>query len=208
MPIVSSFRLMQPRLQVPSQFNYSAVPLAPGARPLRLQFSYFDPEVGEYRTVESEPRSIVIEGEAIMSSGPVRESPPVMPDVPDSDLAPLASEAGGIGNLTPYFERSWFYPSVSGLFLLGLSLLIVGHRRNSLPDQAKLERERMEESLSQAVASARSAAEKSTAGKKRDQQPCTRQSLAFLWFIYWACCNGRLAIQPAKTQRRACRNKE
>ncbi|WP_226895308.1 BatD family protein [Luteolibacter marinus] len=107
-------------------FRYNAVPLVPGEREVKLAFSYFDPEAGEYRTVESAPSKVVIAGEATVPPAAAAAKEPAVPQSEGPQLAPLATDPGKIASYEPWSDRAWFYPAISGFAALAVALAGMG----------------------------------------------------------------------------------
>lgn len=139
-------------------FRYSAVPLLPGEPEVKLGFSYFDPEKGEYRTVESDPRKVVITGEA--SAGPeAGEGEQPVADAPDiPQLAPLRTDLGAVGSYEPMSSEAWFLPLIGGCGLLAAGLLGFGIWSDRGVDPAKEARRAGEAAIRRALAAAEDAA--------------------------------------------------
>ena len=103
-------------------FQYNAVPLVPGEREVKLSFSYFDPDAGSYKSVESSGEKVVISGEAAVPDEIVEAKEPEKQEPEGPELAPLRSELGATGSYLPLSDRGWFFPVIGscGLCALGL----------------------------------------------------------------------------------------
>lgn len=118
-------------------FAFNAVPRVPGEKRVRLGFSYFDPEKGEYRRVESDPHVVSIGGQAIARSEP-RETAPAEPQAPEEPrLAPIREELGPVVRYEPLVDEAWFAPVVAGCGVLSLAVLGFGFWRSRRDDPAK-----------------------------------------------------------------------
>ncbi|MGB6222890.1 BatD family protein [Haloferula sp.] len=139
------------------EFQFNAVPLAPGEGSVSLAFSYFDPEQGEYRRVESKPQEVAITGEA---SKPVevaeaKEAEKNEPEGPQ--LAPLRTELGRVQSYETFSERAWFMPVVGGSMAVCFGILGFGWWKNRKVDHAKLARQANAAAIREAILSAENA---------------------------------------------------
>ena len=123
------------------RFQFNAVPLAPSEGPLSFGFSYFDPEKGEYQTVESEAQDVVITGEASVPTEVAEGKEQVKEEPAAPQLAPLRGTLGSVQSYEPLSERSWFLPVVGGSVALFALLQGVAWWRGRGVDYAKLARQ-------------------------------------------------------------------
>lgn len=144
-------------------FSFNAVPREPGAKQVKLGFSYFDPEAGEYRRVESDPQAVTIRGEAVVESQP-QETAAAEPAPPqEPGLAPIRREAGAVARYDSPADEPWFVPALAGCGVLSLAILGFGAWRSRHDDPAKeaLRQARLAEA--RALAAAGEAAERNDA---------------------------------------------
>jgi hypothetical protein len=122
------------------RFQFNAVPLAPGVGEVTFGFSYFDPEKGEYRRVESAVQKVTITGEAavVEKAAEVKEVVKIEPEGPQ--LAPLRTELGRLESYESLADRSWFIPVVGISVALTFGIFAFGWWRGRGVDYAKLAR--------------------------------------------------------------------
>jgi hypothetical protein len=85
-------------------FQFSAVPRKGGEREMALEFSYFDPEAAEYRTITSPAKPIRIAGDDMPEDAPEVESP---------SAEPVKKEERMIGQKPLLSRRASLVPLVS-----------------------------------------------------------------------------------------------
>jgi len=139
-------------------FRFSAVPRVPGEKELSLGFSFFDPEEGKYRSVQSVPRKVVIRGEAaaLPEAAEAKEVVEAEPEGPR--LAPLKTELGRVGNYRPWSSEDGFLPMLAGCGLLAALLAGYGWWSGRAVDAAKLARRAGELAARAALSAAERAA--------------------------------------------------
>ncbi|MCP5546413.1 MAG: BatD family protein [Akkermansiaceae bacterium] len=118
-------------------FTFNSVPKVPGESRVCLGFSYFDPEKGEYKRVESAPQDVSISGKAIArteANEAVSEAP-AAPEEPK--LAPIREKLGSVTPYEPLTDATWFVPAVAGCGVLSLAILGFGIWRGHHDDPAK-----------------------------------------------------------------------
>jgi hypothetical protein len=121
------------------RFEFSAVPRQPGKKRVSLGFSYFDPDEGEYRRVESVPREVEITGQPLAERERAGEA--VEPSAPaEPKLAPIRRELGAVSLYSPLTTASWFVPAMAGCGGLAIALVGWGVWKERRKDPAKLAR--------------------------------------------------------------------
>ena len=116
-------------------FQFNAVPLTPGERKVSLGFSYFDPDEGEYRKVESVPKEVEITGEAkVEKEEPSQETLVQEPTPDEPKLAPLRTELDSVSGFSPLSREIWFVPAMAGCAAMSLAILAVGVWREKRND--------------------------------------------------------------------------
>ncbi|GAA5481081.1 BatD family protein [Haloferula sargassicola] len=158
------------------QFDFNAVPKVPGKRDLKLGFSYFDPDQGEYRRVESEPEPVEITGPPMVDEQP-EEAPEIAeaPKTEEPKLAPIRTDPGKVKPFEPLTEAAWFVPTAAGCGALSLAILIWGGWRQRRDDPSV--QARREARLAEARALAR-ADEAAKAGDAAAFFEAAREALA------------------------------
>ena len=133
-------------------WRFSQVPRQAGPQQVQLAFSYFDPDLASYQTVETPPQSINVNGADLPADteAPVRESlPPATP--PPPALAPQRVREGFGTSLTPLAWRTSFR-RLLGLCGAGVLVgLILPPLLLRLRDPQRLARERAASELKKAM---------------------------------------------------------
>jgi hypothetical protein len=118
---------------VPTSADLSAIPA--------VQFSYFDPDAGEYVSLTSDPITIQLEkpsGVPAAADIPgASEQQPTTPDSPvrenTKNLAPLHTDPGKLVHfIEPLYKKSWFILLMTAAFLCLTSALLLYLRRKKL----------------------------------------------------------------------------
>ena len=106
-----------------------------------VQFSYFDPNAGEYISLTSDPITIQLKNSSGIAtaadSHDVGEQQPTTPDTqaePDTkNLAPLHTEPGRLVHaIEPLYKKSWFILLMTATFLCLTAALLLYLRRKRL----------------------------------------------------------------------------
>ncbi|MEP4078573.1 BatD family protein [Haloferula sp.] len=122
------------------RFQFNAVPEARGDGTVSLGFSYFDPEKGEYRSVESKAQKVTITGE-VAEKVEVAEAKESEKDEPEGpQLAPLRTELGGVKTYQLLVERDWYVPVIGGSVALAFGVIGFGWWKGRGIDHAKVAR--------------------------------------------------------------------
>ena len=126
------------------QFEQTIVPLRSGVQELPpLEFSYFDPNSGQYVVRHTQPRTLTV------TAGPTPISrPPALvqaaigtassTDTPPGQLAPLMAKSGPrTTSLLPVVQRPWFFalPTVP-LAVMAAGLVLMARRERTASDPA------------------------------------------------------------------------
>jgi hypothetical protein len=135
-------------------FQFSAVPRKSGSRETSLQFSYFDPAAGEYRTIVSPAHGITVTGDDLAEDQIPEEPAPVTPPKKEGGLVAQRQEISDRASLVPLVSRPAFIPLLGAggsLALLGLMIAGVRHR---LADPQRLALAAVEKAVEESLANA------------------------------------------------------
>ncbi len=114
-------------------FKFSAVPRKTGAQEAALTFSFFNPSIGAYQTLTSEPQKIQVTGEAIIEEKPVTAPEPPQPEKKIEDIAQQHLNLSAVRSLVPLVSQPLFENLLilsGGLCLIGQLLSWLRQRRN------------------------------------------------------------------------------
>jgi len=165
------------------KFQFSAVPRKGGEQDVGMMMSYFDPTVGEYKTLTSEPRKIQVAGADLteLQEAPVtREQAPVVKT--EERLVGQKFQNSPIRSLTPLVMRPVFVTLLaiaSSLLGLGIAIAWLDKRRR---DPARIAHLATEAALQDALRAARdSAAANDAAGFFTAARRVLQERLGPLW---------------------------
>ena len=131
-------------------FEMPAIALEPGQPKVQFSFSYFDPETGEYRSIESQSMALSISGSAVPLAENTPAETPVAASASGAQLAPLRASVGDLGNPKPLHARAWFLwlQALIGIVLVA-SIVRAGVKRFHERNPAIARRRALEKSVSE-----------------------------------------------------------
>lgn len=132
-------------------FQFSAVPRKGGAQELALEFSFFDPAAGAYKTVSGPTKIIQVSGRDLAEDQPAVAAAGPTPAGNDGGLVAQNLELGRAGSLLPLVARPTFVIILGvsgGLCLLGPLLAWLRIRRS---DSRRNARTAMEKATREAL---------------------------------------------------------
>ncbi len=116
------------------KFQFSAVPRKGGEQEVALDFSYFDPAAGAYKTIATSPQKIDVTGADMVDEEPALASEVKQPAKKTATLVGQRTELSRVGTLIPLVSRPAFYQIIlaaAGLSILGgLLALFRKHRED------------------------------------------------------------------------------
>lgn len=113
-------------------FQFSAVPRKGGEQEVALEFSYFDPAAGAYKTIATPAKKIQVTGADVVDAEPAAVPEVKEPEKKTTGLVGQHLELSPVGTLVPLVSRLVFYQilaSAGGLCLLGGVLAWLRKRR-------------------------------------------------------------------------------
>lgn len=164
------------------KFLMSAVPRTGGPREAALEVSFFDPNLGAYKTVTSPVQKIQVAGADIVTATPTTESPAKEPEPPRARLIAPHWALTRRGSLVPLVERPAF------AYLLGMAAVLAGigglgrWLRPRLNDPQRRARRAMEHSTREALQAAdRCVAAYDAVGFFAAARSVLQQRLGWMW---------------------------
>lgn len=107
-------------------FSIPAVATKPGEVETFFQFSYFDPETEEYRTVETEKQKTKITGESVSMTDPVASGGDARGNTDVSNLPVIKSNIGFLPSSNMLLhQRVWFWGLMSLLAIIVLVCAVI-----------------------------------------------------------------------------------
>jgi hypothetical protein len=165
-------------------FQFSAVPRKGGAQKAGLTFSFFDPNIGSYKTITSPLKPIQVTGEDLADDPPAAAPPPVKEPAPKdrNDLVAQHLLLSPRASLVPWVCRPGFVfllEIAGGLCLLGPILAWLRRRRS---DPHRLARARLERATREALQAAmRCAANRDVSGYFAAARLAIQEQLGAQW---------------------------
>ncbi len=123
-------------------FEQAIVPTSPALKTIpSVQFSYFDPDAGEYVSLTSDPIKMQLKNPLgvptaadkhdVTEQQPTTPSPPAKPNT--KNLAPLHTDPGRLVHaIGPLYKKSWFILFMTAAFLCLTTALLLNLRRKRL----------------------------------------------------------------------------
>jgi BatD DUF11 like domain len=121
-------------------FQFSAVPRKGGERDVTLEFSYFDPAAGAYKTIATPPQKIEVSGSDVVDVEPAAAAEVKQPEKKSTGLVGQHLVLSPVGSLVPLVSRPAFYQllaTAAGLGVLG-GLLALFRRHREDPKRRAL----------------------------------------------------------------------
>lgn len=164
------------------KFQFSAVPRKGGGQDAGLQFSYFDPTVGEYKTLSSPPQKIAVAGEDLVEKKTEAPSEAAPAPKPSDNLVAQKPANSPSRSLTPLVFRPAFVSWLS----LGGALLVLGRLlaffRRRLNDPRRRAHAAMEKATREALqAAGERASVRDVTGFFASARLAIQQRLGSLW---------------------------
>lgn len=129
-------------------FTVPAVATEPGEFETFFQFSFFDPETEEYKTIETAKHKIKVSGKAVSMTAPLITAKETPVTIDEQSLPVIKESIGSLFAATPeLYQKPWFKGLISMLILVILGCLIVSflqQHQNKHPEaysRRKLSRE-------------------------------------------------------------------
>ena len=164
------------------KFQFSAVPRKGGAQEAGLSFSYFDPAVGQYKTLTTPAQKIQVAGEDLVEHKSEAPASPEQAPKPKDNLIAQKSANTPSRPLVPLVSRPAFAPLLGlagGLVMLGG--LCAGFRKR-YNDPKRLAHAAMEKATREALhAAGERAAARDVAGFFAAARLAIQQRLGALW---------------------------
>ena len=164
------------------KFQFSAVPRKGGAQEAGLTFSYFDPTVGQYKTLASPVQKLQIAGEDLVEKKEQKPTEPAKSPKPADNLVAQKTVNTPSRSLTPLVSRPTFVPLLAlagGLTVLGGLFALL---RKRLGDPKRLAHAAMEKATREALhAAGQRAAAKDAPGFFAAARLAIQQRLGSLW---------------------------
>jgi hypothetical protein len=113
-------------------FQFSAVPRKGGEQEVALEFSYFDPAAGAYKTIATPVKKIQVTGADMVDAEPAAAPEVKEPEKKNTGLVGQHPELSSVGSLVPLVSRPLFYQllaTAGGLCVLGGILAWLRKRR-------------------------------------------------------------------------------
>jgi len=163
-------------------FQLSAVPRQGGAREAALAFSFFDPNIGAYKTVTSPVQKIQVAGEDIVDAPPAPEPIAKEPENTAGNLVAQHLLLTRRASLVPLVARPAFAKMLGLTAALGALGLLGAWLRRRLGDPQRRARAAMEQATRVALqAAARCAAANDVPGFFAAARLALQQRLGLLW---------------------------
>ena len=145
-------------------FTFNLVPRTPGTEPLRLGFSFFDPDRGQYVEKKSDPIDVAVTGKALSTEVNEAATSPSAPQPDTPDLAPLRMELGPTSSYQPLTRAAWFVPTLIGCGALTILLLTLGLRARHRSDPDRVAQRAAQQAEARALAEAEAAVRQGDTG--------------------------------------------
>lgn len=140
------------------RFIFSAVPRKPGDQAVSLKFSFFEPNSGSYKTVNSDMTQVQVTGKELVKDESASPAPSEEPQKKSDLLMPQTTKLSPRASLTPISERPYFFPILISAVLLGIGARIWSWWRSKGVDPARHVRAATELAIREAIAQASKAA--------------------------------------------------
>lgn len=163
-------------------FQLSAVPRTGGTREAALAFSFFDPNIGAYKTVTSPVQKIQVTGADIVDAPPAPEAAAKEPEKTAGNLVAQHLALTRRGALVPLVARPAFVNLLGLAVALGALGLLGAWLRRRWSDPRRRARAAMEQATREALqAAARCAASGDVPGFFAAARLALQQRLGLLW---------------------------
>lgn len=136
-------------------FQFSAVPRKGGDQDLSLEFSYFDPSAGKYKTISSGVKRITVTGADLVEKKQEEIQAPPQPVKKEDRLIAQKEQLSARGNLVPLVSRPGFVTMIGFSAVAILLGPLLAWLRRWMKDPARISKKAMERATHEALGAAK-----------------------------------------------------